>query len=489
MAIARALWSETSRTAWLLLGSAVLVLAFLGTGELWTHEGRWAVICLKMMETGKYFHPYQFDEAYYDKPLLSYWIIIGFARALGGLHEWTLRLPSALAAVLSIWCTYRIGARLFDRATGLLAGWVLTTSAMFVFWGRIASADMLNVLGTIGAVAWYVERRDKPGWLSHSLFWLILGVACQTKGLVAAVVAYLAVLPDLLMGKRWRSHLRPSLFLSLVPAVAVYIAPFFASSLLDPKYEESGLWQVFRENVLRYFAAYDHQNPPYSYFLWLPGFLIPWSLLLPWVIWRAVRRWKDLSPASRWLAWANLLVFLMFTASGSRRSYYILPMLPLTALWLADWLRPREASASRLRACAALATAAGALILVWFCIAIPYSLRLGGFRLFAQEVKSVAETRAPWEKWNVLLVDISPHSGYYLHNGRLPHNVNFPDRNTVTAHLKAHPRTIVVTRRTCLAEVLTFFDREPQIVPLRSRLPEGLRSLQSEEDAAVALIP
>lgn len=493
MAIARLLWSETTRTGWLLGGSSILLLAFLGTGELWTHEGRWAVICLKMMQTGQYFHPYQFDEAYYDKPLLSYWIMIAFARLLGGLHEWALRLPSVLSAILSIWCTYRIGARLFDRPTGLLAGWILGTCVQFAFWSRVASADMLNVFGTIAAVAWYMERRDKPGWTSHSVFWLILATASQTKGLVAPAVAILAILPDLFREGRWKAHLRPSLFVTLLPAAAVYFAPFFISTHLDPHYAESGLWQVFRENIQRYFAAYDHQGPPYLYFIWLPVYMLPWSVLLPFAVWGAVRRWKSLSPASKWAALSTAIVFLMFTFSTSRRGYYILPALPFASLFLADWLRPREAAPARLRTAGALAIAGAVAIVAWFWVAVPLSLQYGGFRRFAEDVRATAETRAPWKEWEVMLVDISPQSGYYLRNGPLPHNINFPDREKVAAQLRRNPKTIIVTRKKLAGEVRGYLDGEPRVVELRPRMPgfapEFIRKTQSDEDAAVAFIP
>jgi 4-amino-4-deoxy-L-arabinose transferase-like glycosyltransferase len=55
-----------------------------------------------------------------------------------------------------------------------------------------------------------------------------------------------------------------------------------------------------------------------------------------------VKSRKQLDRPSRWLLWAILLVFLFFTLSGSRRSYYILPILPLCALQMAvfvNWVR------------------------------------------------------------------------------------------------------------------------------------------------------
>jgi hypothetical protein len=122
MTVKRWLWGESSTILLLLAVSSAVLFAKLGAAELWTHEGRWAAICAHMIASGDYLHPYLFGEAYYDKPLLSYWLMIGVARLLGRLNETALRLPSALAGLLSLWCVYRLGMRRFDRATGAVTG-------------------------------------------------------------------------------------------------------------------------------------------------------------------------------------------------------------------------------------------------------------------------------------------------------------------------------------------------------------------------------
>jgi 4-amino-4-deoxy-L-arabinose transferase-like glycosyltransferase len=202
-----------------------------------------------MIRSGDYLHPYLYGNAYYDKPLLSYWLAIAVARAFGRLNEAALRVPSALAGLLSIWLVYRLGTRRFDGATGLLAGFLLTTCYMFVFWSRVASADMLNVAGTLAAVTWYFERRDSPTFLDFATFFVLIALTCLMKGLIGSVIPALMILPDLLRERRWRTLLRAS----LVPAASIgavgYLAPFLASSLTQPSsYTESGLEMVFREN-------------------------------------------------------------------------------------------------------------------------------------------------------------------------------------------------------------------------------------------------
>ena len=102
MSLERRLWGQPA-SVWLLLGAtALLLFTQLGAAELWTLEGRWAGVCMHMLRSGDYLHPYLFGDAYYDKPLLSYWLALASARLLGGFNETALRLPSAFSGLLAV---------------------------------------------------------------------------------------------------------------------------------------------------------------------------------------------------------------------------------------------------------------------------------------------------------------------------------------------------------------------------------------------------
>src|ERR1041385_5762721 len=99
MIVERRLWGQ-SASVWLLLGAtALLLFPKLGAAELWTLEGRWAGVCAHMMRSGDYVHPYLFGDAYYDKPLLSYWLPLPSARLLRRLHE---NAPPPAAGLLRV---------------------------------------------------------------------------------------------------------------------------------------------------------------------------------------------------------------------------------------------------------------------------------------------------------------------------------------------------------------------------------------------------
>ena len=329
-----------SRLAFLLLflTACFILLWAVGDRGLWAAEGRWAEINREMFLSGDFFHPTINGEPYFDKPLLTYWLISLVTLITGSLNEWSARIPSALAGIVAVWATVRLGRRLWSERVGLIAGWLLLTGYGFIFWSRTATAESENLLAVILCVAWYWARRDRPNFTSFFVFWLIAFLGALTKGLTAVVIPVLAVLPDLLRRGRWRIIFKPVHILALVLAVMVYLAPFVYASLSRPEYGESGLVLVFRENILRYFQPFDHKGPIYTYILQLPLLFLPWSPLFLAALVGSLVSWKKLDERTRWLIQAVGVIFLFFSLSGSRRSYYILPVFPLIALWTANFL-------------------------------------------------------------------------------------------------------------------------------------------------------
>jgi 4-amino-4-deoxy-L-arabinose transferase-like glycosyltransferase len=410
------LWDERNGIKWLLFFSALLLLTMLGARELWTQEWRWANISWNMMFSGDYFHPYLAGAPYYDKPLLSYWVMIAFAHVLNGLSTWSLRLPAALSGILAIFCTYRLGTLLVSKRMGLVAGWMLLTSFYFIFWARTANSDMFNVAGIMLATMWYFERREKPGFVSYSIFFLVLAVSALFKGLIAPVTVVLAILPDLLVKQNWKKHLRFSLLPALIPAALIYAAPFIISSHIGgAHYGENGFYEVYRENILRYFQPFDHEDPIYCYFIYLPAYMFPWALFFIPALFALRKRWGQMSDGSRWMVWSTLIIFLFLTLSGSRRNYYVLPLVPFATLLTADWIAASFVNqVKRLRLAAYTIIASYLLLFTYFDILEPIYYSNGGLPPFVRDVQKAATTIRPWAQWNILFLDTENKLTLYI---------------------------------------------------------------------------
>lgn len=332
-----------AKTRWLdfalFAGAFFLLFWALGYRGLWAAEGRWALITKEMLLTGNFFHPTMAGLPYFDKPLLTYWFIAIVSFITRNLNEWTVRLPSAIAGLLSIWATKNLASRLWSKKVGYLAAWMLLTTYGCLFWSRTGTAETENLAAIILAVAWYWARRDKPNFNTFVVFYLIIFLGAMTKGLATVVIPPMIVFLDLLREKRWRALLKPSHFLALAIGISVYAAPSIYSSMNRPdSYQSSSMALVFRENVIRYFKPFDHKGPIYQYLYSIPALMFPWAPLSVAAVIGMSKAWKSHNENTKWLLKAIALIFIFFTLSGSRRSYYILPILPFFAILIAIFL-------------------------------------------------------------------------------------------------------------------------------------------------------
>ncbi len=416
--IAERLFGDKATLRFLMLATFIMLFTLLGSRDIWTQEHRWADIVAGMFYRHDFLHPFLGENNYYDKPLLSYWLIVITSKIMGGLSTWALRIPAALSGVLAVWSIVRLGEVLKNKSFGLLAGWMLLTSYYFIFWARTSSADMMNLAGSLFAVAWYFSKRDKANFFDFAIFFLIIALTSLCKGLVGAIVPAIVVLTDIVLQGSWRNYLKLPVFLALIPALLVYVAPFIVSSYYSTEtFSQNGLYLVYRENIVRYFQPFDHQGPIYTYFIYLPIYMFPWIIFFIPAVFSISSRWTRMNVSSKWMIWSLLMLFLFFTLSGSRRSYYVLPMVPFAILVTADWV---IAASNRVRRWSAI-TAVSAFILLFFAIdVIPaWYYSETGMSRFAGLVKNEAEKTHPWNEWHVVLLDAESKLNFYL---QLPPN-------------------------------------------------------------------
>ncbi len=317
----------------------------LGDHGLWGSEGRWAEIVRNMLLTGDYFHPFINDEVYFDKPLLSYWLMAASTVLTGGASELAIRISCALAGLAALAATRSVARRLWSEDVAQIAGWLLLTNYSFLLWSRTAASDMGNLAAIMIAAAWFFAREHKQGISTYLVFYLILALGGQMKGLLAMVVPALALLPWLLREGRWKNHLKASHGIAIGVGAGLYLAPFLwsAHQPLPEGYSLQreglgGVELVIRENITRFFSPFDHAGPWYLYFYELPRCLLPWSLLFVGALGAKLKSFKGLDRHTRWLVEAIAVIFLFFSASGSRRWYYILPIVPFCIILIGVFL-------------------------------------------------------------------------------------------------------------------------------------------------------
>ena len=319
-------WVEA---AWILLASVPLFIN-LGGLPAWGSESRWLSIASRMRESGNWLEPLLQGEFYGDKPLLSYWAIAAVSFITGRVDEFTARIPSALAGALTALAAGWLAARLFGRRYSVLSGCILLTAGALYRTSRGASADLLNLAFATGAVLVYVESTIRWRRWHPLLFFGLLALGGNAKGMPGVLVPLAVAGADILLSRRFDFFRRMGwIALGCFLGFVLYLTPFVLS------YLDRGNWDllrlVWRENFVRAVDAFDHTAPVYYYAYIFPAMFLPWT---PWLAagvgWAAHRARSH--AGFRFTLLALAVIFVAFTLSNSRRSYYILPIFPYAAL-------------------------------------------------------------------------------------------------------------------------------------------------------------
>ncbi|MCP4177441.1 MAG: dolichyl-phosphate-mannose--protein mannosyltransferase [bacterium] len=444
------LWGENFNPWYLIFASIVIMLLMLGVKELWTGESRWANICQQMIIRHDYFHPYLDSTNYYDKPLLSYWLIIGCSYIFS-FGRWALRFPGVISGLLTIWATYKIADHLSSRRAGIIAAWMMVSTYFFIFWSRQASADILNVAGIMLAVLWYLKKRDNRNFVFYFVFFLICALSALCKGLIAPVMIAIFLFPFEIPKNHWIKHLKWSMLIALIINIAIYAAPFIISRLTDASvhYDQSGLYEVFRENVVRYFNAFDHKGPIYTYLIYLPAYSAPWIVCTIPGLYYGIKKWKSIEWGTKYYIIALVLGLIFLSCSSSRRSYYVLPLVPYAILIGADW------ASNYLDKIKPLRNLLAGLILLALFVVLAADVMLavgdmdGGNALLSKQIKTAAVKIQPWKNWNIIFFSTrekgSPRDVmFYLESPYLPKSIKLNIKGPVTkeSYLKSFPANL-----------------------------------------------
>ena len=350
----------------LLILGFVWILFFLdlgGLGLVGPDEPRYAQIARGMLASGDFVTPRYFGEPWLEKPVLYYWLASA-AYWLLGVNEFGARLPSALAAVLGVFCVYLVGRQREGPLEGLFSCLILAASILYFSLARAASTDM--VFSASMAVAWtamfLLLFGDKGLWRDSAAsgaqrgllltLYAFLGLATLAKGPAGLVLPLVSLAVFLGITERLELAARFRPFTGMIVLLAV-VLPWYAWCTLANGW---GFVEEFliRHNLERFFTdRYEHPQPFWFFpAVALIGFF-PWSLqLIPSArgLFRHGNRWRSLAAAQDLFLWLWLLTpLVIFSLSRSKLPGYLLPAAPAIALLIGHqvrlWLKPEPEGA------------------------------------------------------------------------------------------------------------------------------------------------
>lgn len=335
---------------WFFLFAFLILFAGYGLRDPWpADEPRFVLVAKQMVDSGNWLFPHRGQELYPDKPPVYFWLLAICYQVIGS-WRWSFLLPSLMAGMLTLWLTYDLGKRLWNRRSGLWAAAAVLLSVQFAYQFKRAQIDPTLVAMT--TASFYLIARHVllgPNWRFLFVGCFLAGLGVITKGV--GFLPLLALLPmwffrrqgfqplyDRQPGDAGRAVLAVLSFLS---AIALWLVPVLYLGLTsdNPEHRQYLDNILFKQTAERYANPWHHHEPFWYFAEIIALFWLPFSLAFFWLVkpWRTAFIARDLKVALP-LCW-GLLVVLFFSISSGKRDMYILPALPAFALAAAPFLQ------------------------------------------------------------------------------------------------------------------------------------------------------
>jgi len=327
----------------LLVYSGIIFFVNIHTGGIYSaQEGRAAIVARNMINSSDYTKIEIKGEPENEKPIFCYWLY-ALCGEVFGVNEFSVRLPSVLAALTSIICAAYLGMRIYGQPTGYISGYVLATMFGFVNLGRIARIDM--VLCAFYAVAMvflyegYFRKRKGNAWLY--LFYVMIAIGVAVKGPVSIFLVALTVLILLIMEWNFKKTLTMLWELKPISGMLICLAicvPWMIFEMARTT-ENFALDFFWTQNIDRFLGIQTQfsEGKRKSLFYYLPklfGMALPWALLVPLLFWQFRKSWRKLRPQTWFLVIWVVAIFGFFSLSFIKRGDYLLPLFPALAVLL-----------------------------------------------------------------------------------------------------------------------------------------------------------
>jgi 4-amino-4-deoxy-L-arabinose transferase-like glycosyltransferase len=306
------------------------------TIRLWD-EARTAINAYEMYHSGNYLVPTYNGEAdmWNLKPPLMVWLQVFFMKLIG-INEWSVRLPSALAALFTCVIIILISVRYIKSFWfGCFCVLVLVTSRGYVGYHAARTGDydtLLTLFLTLANFAFFIFlENSKTKYLYLFFFSMILAVLTKNSAalmIVPGLFIYVVVKKKLLFLLK-NKHL----YIGLVIFLLISSGYFFLREIYNPGYGKA-IWESdFGGRYLN--TLFGHKHSFWYYFgnLFDHRFII-WVFFVPFGIYFGLKnsniRIKNLTLFSSIIA---LTYFLFISAAQTKLFWYALPMYPFLAIF------------------------------------------------------------------------------------------------------------------------------------------------------------
>ncbi len=319
-------WSELkeNKFSWLLLFVVVIIIFFvnLGAGGLPSaQEGRAGIVARNMLETGNWEHIVYYGAITTEKPILCYWFYALSGLILGGINEFSVRVPSALAAIITVIISCHMAFRIYGRKTAILSGYILSTMTLFVNLGHIARIDIVlcAFYTALMSLMYFGYFKDFKANKLLYIFYPLLGLSILVKGPLSAGLIGITVILIVAIKRN------PKIIWDMKPIYGVIVvlliaAPWFI--IENMRTNGAFSWDFFVNQNISRFTGIDmtyrdgKRGPIFFYLPKLFVSALPWAIFIPFALVNYFKKLKKLKWSTYYLVIWFFVVFIFFTLAA-----------------------------------------------------------------------------------------------------------------------------------------------------------------------------
>jgi len=315
----------------LIVACCVLVPGIAQTKFFDRDEGWYAQVSREMIESGDRLIPRYLGEVWLGKPPALYWMVLASYRVFGE-SEWQARLVSVVSMSASALLAGLLGARLFGRRAGMVAGLTFITFGLPIVVGKMLLADALMLVLTLAAVVMHFELADRGvTHLRAALYWLAIGLGVLVKGPATLLFAGGFAIA-LLCTKNWRGWIGDWRWWLWLPSGLIVALPWYVYLAGQAGDTLAGqlLWY---ECFARFLGdSHIHNSPPGLCLLVSLAGLLPWTPLVPISLVLAFKQRNNQSAIRLLLIWL-VIPWVVVELMRAKLPHYVMPCyVPLAIL-------------------------------------------------------------------------------------------------------------------------------------------------------------
>ena len=319
----------------ILLLLSALILYLIGLGDLplrdWD-EGYYGTVAKDIYKSGKWLYMTYHEEPFLLKPPLIIWLI-NISYSIGGISEFTTRLPCTFLTACGVPLLYLIGRNIFpDRISAIFSTVVYLTLLPMVRHGRLAMLD--GPINTFLLFSIFCLLQS-----FYQKLWIIgvgigLGLIAFTKGILVVALGGI-ILIFCYLDKSLKTIISPVSWIGFILGFFPVILWYWFQII---KYGEKFIAvHLLQQNFDRLSTAVEgNQGSVWYYVVELVKYSLPWFFFFPGGLFLATKKYQQ--------SWAKLVLVGFFLFIGiislmkTKLPWYIMPVYPFFSLAVGAYL-------------------------------------------------------------------------------------------------------------------------------------------------------